>query len=72
MYVTNTLSDKPKIVTLKEYNEIQIEWMMVHKWYRSEHAGFDVGFNEAAKSWVSSGLAKKFREKYILISAKKN
>lgn len=55
---------EPIEVPLCEYNAIQIEWMMVHKWYRSEQAGYDVGFNAAAESWVNSGLAKKFRETY--------
>jgi hypothetical protein len=51
-------------LTLSEYNKIQIEWMNVHKYYLSQKAGYDVGFNETAKSWVDCGLAIMFRNRF--------
>lgn len=55
-------------VSLADYNKIQIEWMNVHKYYLSQKAGYDVGFNETAKSWVNCGLAKEFRNHYKIKS----
>jgi hypothetical protein len=60
----------PQEVSLEEYNKIQIEWIKVHKWFLSEKAGHDVGFNNAAVSWVDCGLAKTFRN-YFKIKTKK-
>jgi hypothetical protein len=53
-------------LTLSEYNRVQIEWMNVHKYYLSQKAGYDVGFNETAKSWVQCGLAKMFRDRFSI------
>lgn len=54
-------------VSLKEYNSIQIYHIKKHKWFLSERVGADVGFNEAAKNWITTGLAQKFRNKFRLI-----
>lgn len=51
-------------LSLAEYNKIQIEWMNVHKYYLSQKAGYDVGFNETARSWVDCGLAIMFRNRF--------
>jgi hypothetical protein len=60
-------NNTPKEVSLAEYNKIQIEWIACHKWYLSEKAGYDVGFNAACISWVDCGLAKTFRNHFKII-----
>lgn len=63
----NVEFQQPIEVTLQEYNKIQILWIDTHKWYLSEKLGYDVGFNYASISWVETGLALDFRQRFRII-----
>jgi hypothetical protein len=54
-------------VSLKEYNDRQVQHILVHKWYLSEECGREVSFNIAANDWIKSGLALEFRSKFNVI-----
>ena len=60
-----------RTVTLKEYNRIQADHIMKHKWYLSEDRGYEVSFNEACKDWISSQLAVEFR-KFFKVETRQN
>jgi hypothetical protein len=49
-------------LTLQEYNLLQIQHIMKHKWYLSEETGKELTFNEACADWQESGLAAEFRK----------
>lgn len=69
--IINTCMEDTRIpLTLAEYNKKQISWIEVHKWYLSQSAGYDVGFNAAATSWVKTGLAAEFRQKHKIVKEK--
>lgn len=57
-----------RILNLKDYNLAQIECIHEHKWYLSEERDAEVSFTEAAKDWVSCGLALEFRKYHIIKS----
>lgn len=59
-------------VSLAEYNRIQIEWIEKHKYFMSEKAGYDVGFNTAVQDWVNTGLAVYFRELFHIKTKENN
>ncbi len=44
----------PSIQTSTLYQEFQAERMeiMLHKWYESEKAGYDIGFDHALTDWI--------------------
>jgi len=52
-------------LTLKEYNQLQIEEMEKHKWIESEKAGHDLG-PAAHRDWVEKWAAK-FREEHPIV-----
>jgi hypothetical protein len=39
-------------MTLIEYNRIQMEEILRHKWHLSEKAGYDVGLDYASLDWI--------------------
>lgn len=51
-------------LTLSEYNIKQIDWIENHKYFLSREKGYEVSFNEAAFSWVRTGLAEYFRKQF--------
>jgi hypothetical protein len=55
-------------LTLKEYNQLQIEEMEKHKWIESEKAGHDLG-DAAHMDWVIK-YAAKFREEHPVTTDK--
>jgi hypothetical protein len=50
-------------MTLLEYNQLQMEEILRHKWIMSEESGCDVGINVASLDWIKSHSAK-FREEH--------
>lgn len=55
-------------VTLKEYNLIQIEHILKHKWYMSEQAGMEIDIKTVMDSWLNDGYAREFRKKFKVIT----
>lgn len=35
------------------YNQAQIDQIMIYKWIESEKKECDIGFNQAAREWIS-------------------
>jgi len=54
-------------LTLREYNSIQVEHILRHKWYLSEEAGREININEVMKDWLESGLAQQFRNRFRVV-----
>jgi hypothetical protein len=50
-------------MTLIEYNHLQMEEILRHKWIMSEQSGHDVGLNIASLDWIKYHSAK-FREEH--------
>lgn len=59
--------EEVKYLPLAEYNKLQIDHILIHKWYLSEEQKREVSFNEATKDWIKSGLAVEFRSKFKII-----
>ena len=55
-----------KEVSLKEYNEIQVEWIEVHRYFMSCREGHGISFNDACISWVKNGYSEYFRQQFKL------
>jgi len=52
---------------LEERSEI-----LRHKWFESEKAGYDIGFEKALLDWVSKHRTQWIKENYKNISEKKD
>lgn len=47
-------------MSMREYNEAQVEEIKRHKWIESEKAGYDLG-EQAVRDWILK-YAKQFRD----------
>lgn len=63
------LMDK-KPLTLKEYNQRQIEAMEIHKWIESEKAGYDLG-PAAHRDWIEKYAAQFHEENPVITETDK-
>lgn len=48
------------MMSMREYNEAQVEEIKRHKWIESEKAGYDLG-EQAVRDWILK-YAKQFRD----------
>lgn len=58
----------PRDVTLAEFNKLQKEHLLKHKYYLSEKRGNEVSEQEAAEDWTKNGWAQVFRNCFHVVS----
>ena len=54
----------PHALTLREYNALQVEHILKHKWYLSQKFGREASMNEVMTSWNEDGFAEMFRRTF--------
>lgn len=59
-------------LTMVEYNKLQIEHILKHKWYLSEKVGHEVSIDDAVYDWNHNGWAEMFRRTFNVVDANGN
>lgn len=50
---------------IKHYRDMQKLEIDEHKYFMSQQAGHDVGYQKAISDWISSGHAERFNQAYM-------
>lgn len=54
----------PHTLTMSEYNKLQAEHILKHKWYLSEKLKREASMEEVMSDWENNGWADMFRKTF--------
>jgi hypothetical protein len=58
--------DRNIMKNLQHYLAIQLKEIDEHKYYLSQRAGYDVGYEATIDDWIISGHAERFNQAYAV------
>lgn len=57
----------PHTLTMREFNKLQAEHLLKHKWYLSEKLGREATMTEVMRDWSDNGFAEMFRRTFKVV-----